>query len=115
METAKSISSLASAATYRSRNSSWYPIATAESYDGWRYVSTGAFIQWFASTAFGGLNYSNTPVCAVTHVDEPGLPGVSDSQVYFRLWCQNKNFAICAWASRRTALFQAVGDPFVSR
>jgi len=75
----------------------------------------GNFIQWFSSNAFGGTNYSNTPVGAVTHVEEPFSPGVENSQIYFGLWAAGKNFAICAWNSRRTPYFQAVGDPFVRR
>jgi len=72
------------------------------------------FIQWFSSNAFGGTNYSNTPIGAVTHVEEPGLPDVENSSVYFGLWETGKNFAICAWNSRQTPYFQAVGDPFIT-
>jgi len=74
-----------------------------------------SFLKWFASSSFGGTNYSNTPVGGVTHVMEPDYAGVSDSSLYFGLWVQHKNFAICAWNSRRTAQFQAVGDPFTKR
>jgi hypothetical protein len=31
------------------------------------------------------------------------------------LWKAGKNFAICAWNSRTTKNFQAVGDPFVTK
>jgi hypothetical protein len=53
----------------------------------------------------------------VTHVDEPFIPGIEDSQIYFGLWVAGKNFAICAWNSKRSSMnfFQAVGDPFVTR
>ena len=60
-------------------------------------------------------SYTNTPVGAVTHVSEPGLPGVNDAAVYFGLWAGGKNFAISAWNSSRTDKFQAVGDPLVTK
>ena len=71
------------------------------------------FVQWFSSNAFGGTNYSNTPIGAVTHVEEPSLGGVENSSTYFGLWAANKNLAICAWNSRQTQYFQAIGDPLV--
>ena len=97
-------------------NSAWYLVETLESFNGYatNFVS-GTFIWWFSKAAFGGTNYSNTPVGAVTHVDEPQLPGVNDFAIYFGLWAGGKNFAICAWNSRNTRYFQAVGDPFVER
>ena len=97
-------------------NSRWYIIETIESLNGQRCESgQGNFLKWFSSNAFGGTNYPNTPIGAVSHVEEPFIVGVSDSSRYFGLWVQNKNFAICAWNSRITAFFQAVGDPFVMR
>jgi len=96
----------------------WWIIQTIESYNGQRNtVSTGQgnFVQWYASDAFGGTNYANTPVGAVTHVEEPQLIFVNNASVYFGLWAGGKNFAIAAWNSRRTPYFQAVGDPLVSR
>ncbi len=94
-------------------NSSWYIIETVESFNGQRTINCGNFIQWFSSNAFGATNYKNTPVGAVTQVDEPYLGGVNDSGTYFGLWAEGKNFGICAWNSRNTEYFQAVGDPFV--
>lgn len=97
-------------------NSSWYIIMTVESFNGQRCdPGQGTFLKWFSSNAFGGTNYSNTPIGAATHVMEPSLSGVIDSGRYFGLWVQNKNFALCAWNSLNTVLFQAVGDPFVRR
>ncbi|MEO5803322.1 MAG: hypothetical protein ABIR24_07305 [Verrucomicrobiota bacterium] len=91
-------------------------IQTIESYNGIREIGgQGNFIRWFSSNAFGGTNYSNTPVGAVTHVEEPQLPGVNDASLYFSLWQSRKNFAIAAWQSRNTVAFQAVGDPFVTK
>ncbi len=100
-----------------SGNSGWWIIETVESYNGQRLnnADQSNFIQWFSSIAFGGTNYSNTPVGAVCHVEEPGLSGVNDASIYFGLWAAGKNFAICAWQSRLTPFFQAVGDPFVTK
>ena len=44
----------------------------------------GNFLEWYASNAFGGANYSNTPIAAVSHVDEPGQVD-NQPNVYFRL------------------------------
>jgi hypothetical protein len=93
--------------------SSWWLIETLESYNGQRGTGQGNFTQWFSDIAFGGMHYENTPVGAVSHVDEPGSEHINDPGVYFCLWASGKNFAICAWRSRRTTYFQAVGDPFV--
>ncbi len=97
-------------------NSSWYLIETIESFNGMRGdPGQGTFIKWLLPNAFGGTNYSNTPIGAVTHVEEPYAPNVENSQVYFGLWASGKNFGICAWNAQRTPFFQAVGDPFVTR
>lgn len=99
-------------------NSSWWIIETVESWNGQRYENgMGNFIQWFSSNAFGGTNYSNTPIGAVCHTDEPGLGGANNAYVYFSLWAGGKNFAITAWSSRstRTPHFQAVGDPLIKK
>jgi len=98
-----------------SGNSSWWVIETIESFNGWRDTGQGNFTQWFSSGAFGGTNYSNTPIGAVSHTDEPFLPGVNNASLYFGMWARNKSFAACAWNSRITQKFQAVGDPFINR
>lgn len=97
-------------------NSGWWIIETVESYNGQRVdPGQGRFIKWFSSNAFGGISYTNTPIGSVSHVAEPGLPGVQNASEYFGLWATGKNFAICAWNSTNTTVFQAVGDPFVKR
>jgi alpha-tubulin suppressor-like RCC1 family protein len=100
-----------------SGNSSWWIIETIESLNGWRHPGQGNFTQWFSPNAFGGINYLNTPIGAVTHTDEPNLTGVNKSEIYFRLWASNRAFASCAWNSRSSInqRFQAVGDPFVTK
>lgn len=99
-----------------SGHSRWWIIETVESFNGTRGgYGQGNFIQWFSSNAFGGTNYSNTPIGAVSHTEEPELLGIENSPAYFGLWAAGKNFAICAWTSRNTPFFQAVVDPFVTR
>jgi len=98
-----------------SGNSSWYLMQTIESFNGQRQTGQGNFTEWFSSNAFGGTNYSNTPVGAVSNVEEPGLPSNSYGAIYFGLWASGKNSGICAWNARNTIYFQAVGDPFVTK
>jgi hypothetical protein len=99
-------------------NIRWYIIETYESYNGMRlnqFTGQANFLQWFSPCAFGGAAYANTPVGAVSHTDEPHLDWCNDLASYFGLWAKGKNFAICAWVSRNTGNFQAVGDPLVRR
>jgi alpha-tubulin suppressor-like RCC1 family protein len=99
-----------------SGNSGWWIIETVESYNGQRYrLDQSKFTQWFAHNAFGGTDYSNTPIGAVSHTTEPGQSCVNDAAIYFGLWQSGKNFGMCAWTSRLTPHFQAVGDPLVVR
>jgi alpha-tubulin suppressor-like RCC1 family protein len=100
-----------------SGNSGWFLMETIESYNGQRNGAgfQGCFLDWFASNAFGGTNYSNTPVGAPSNVDEPGLPGTNYGGIYFGLWANEKNAGICAWNARNTPSFQVVGDPLVRK
>jgi hypothetical protein len=93
----------------------WYLIQTIESSNGRQYADSGNFIYWYQSNAFGGTNYSNTPIGAVSNTDEPYLPGNNNPAIYFGLWAGGKNFGVCAWASRNTPYFQAIGDPLITR
>jgi hypothetical protein len=106
-----------------SGKSGWYLMATLDSFNGQRVTFQSSFLTWFASNAFGGTSYSNTPVGAITHVDEPS-PCADDVFDYYGTWASGKCFAICAWAGQQgqTACtgytdlyFQAVGDPFVKQ
>jgi hypothetical protein len=96
-------------------SSSWWIIETTESFNGQRSLGQGNFTQWFSASAFGGTDHENTPVGAVSHTDEPTLPRLNNPQRYFGLWASGQSFAVCAWNSRRTEHFQAVGDPFVTK
>jgi hypothetical protein len=99
-------------------NSGWWLIRTVESYNGDRVTSQGNFLSWFAATAFGGTNYTNTPIAAVSYVDEPTEFGTIDG-TFFGLWESGNTFAICAWNSQNTLAgnfyTQAVGDPFIAK
>jgi alpha-tubulin suppressor-like RCC1 family protein len=100
-------------------NSAWWIIATVESYNGQRDnpgTGQGNFLQWFSANAFGGTDYSNTPVGAASHVEEPGAIA-NDPRLFFGYWEGGKHFAACVWGSRkdRINVIQFVGDPFVIR
>ena len=95
--------------------SGWWLIDTIESYNGMPGAGQGNYWEWFFIAAFGSVNYENTPVGAITHTDEPYLDHVNLPYPYLGLWAVGKNFAICAWNTRKTPHFQAVGDPFVTR
>ncbi len=104
-----------------SGNSGWYLIDTLESYNGaWTSGPKagehfqGNFIKWFSRNAFGGNNYENTPVAAVTSVEEPGLRGKNKPEL-FSCWDRGNIFIDCAWSTSRTPFFQAIGDPWVTK
>jgi hypothetical protein len=96
------------------RNSGWWIVETVESGNGEPTGGQGNYWQWYSLGAFGGTNYENTPVGAVTHVDEP-YGGWNAPYLYFGLWEAGKSFGISAWNSARTVEVQAVGDPFVTK
>ncbi len=102
-------------------DSAWYLYQTGESFNGVRINDSPIFptehpifLEWYSSVAFGGANYSRTPACGVTHVDEPGSPG-NVSSLLFALWAEGRRFGCCAWSSHKTVYFQAVGDPLIAR
>jgi uncharacterized repeat protein (TIGR03803 family) len=101
-----------------SGSSAWWIIETIESFNGRRDAvasnGQGDVEQWFASNAWGGTNYANTPVGAVSHVEEPYL-GNENGPTYMSLWESGFLFSECAWASKRTACFQAIGDPLIKQ
>ena len=84
-------------------------------------LPTATVIGTTGTNAYGGTNYSNTPVGAVTTVEEPGIPGKVSPSVYYGYWASGKSFAISAWAAQIVGngspgmYFQAVGDPFVRK
>ena len=101
--------------------SGWYIMNTIQSIDGQRTTFQASYLTCFASNAFWGTNYSNTPVGAVTTVEEPTLEGKVAPDVYYGEWAAGKSFSISAWAAQEQGYgypgfyFQAVGDPFVRK
>jgi len=107
--------------------SQWYIMSTIDSFSGERISGQAGFLTWFASNSFGGTNYSNTPVGAITYVDEPDLlpNGHANPAVYYGEWAAGKSFAISAWnaaalsAAQPSGIpateFQAVGDPLITK
>ena len=95
-------------------HSNWFLIKTIESFNGQWTTSQGNFVNWFSAKAFGGTNYSNTPVGATTNVEEPTTAGLAGPS-YLADWEKGMLFAEAAWDSRRTTFFMAVGDPLVTR
>jgi hypothetical protein len=91
---------------------------TDESFNGERYNDfQGNFLEWFSSGAFGGTNYSNTPVGAGSNVDEPGSTSCNPEQ-FFGYWAQGRNLAFRGWNSQvgGNALYiQVIGDPFTKQ
>lgn len=106
--------------TYKwSGSSGWWLINTIESHNGKLFTDLDSGHScpsvWFSVSAFGGTNYSNTPVGAVSTVDEPFLSGKNDNPNYFGLWTTGKTFGICAWGSKHSDYFQSVGDPLITK
>ena len=104
-------------------NSGWYIMSTVDSYSGQRNTGQAGFLSWFSTNSFGGTNYSNTPVGAVSYVDEPFYPGGQvDPTIYYGYWAAGNNFAFSAWAAAAgtgvwapAIKLQAIGDPFVRK
>jgi hypothetical protein len=94
--------------------SNWYLVKTFESYNGIIGSDHGNFERWFSPTTAGGWQYSRTPIGMVCHTDEPSVGGVEGS-MYMCNWEAGLLFSECAWSSRRTKYFMAVGDPLVKR
>ena len=110
--------------------SGWYIMQTVESFNGQISacydscdgpICQGTFISWYAADAFGGTNYSNTPVGAVSNVEEPKLLGNNDSGLYFEDWAAGRIFAYSGWNSFTlqnqswSHFLQVVGDPFTQK
>jgi hypothetical protein len=95
-------------------HSNWFLIKTIESFNGQWTTSQGNFVNWFSAKAFGGTDYSNTPVGATTNVEEPTTAGLAGPS-YLADWEKGMLFAEAAWDSRQTTFFMAIGDPLVTR
>lgn len=95
-------------------NSNWWLVKTIESYNGIIASGQGNFEGFFNPRCAGGFNYSRTPVGMACHTDEPRLNGIEGPQ-YLVNWEKGLLFSECAWSSRNTPFFMAVGDPLVAR
>jgi len=95
-------------------NSNWYLVKTFESWNGIIGSTQGNFDKWFHPSTAGGWKYSRTPIGMVCHTDEPTVGGVEGS-MYMCNWEAGLLFSECAWSSRNTKYFMAVGDPLVRR
>lgn len=95
--------------------SNWYVLFTLESWNGiYHYQQPGQqgnFEDWFSPNAFGGTNYSNTPVGTIVHTHEPGAGAITAKFFYF--WESGFNFADAAWAARRSPVIKVLGDPLL--
>ncbi len=94
-------------------------MASVDSYNGARNTGQSSFLTWWASNSFGGANYSNTPLGAVTHVAEPET-GVENTYTYYGTWAVGKPFVFNAWYAlySNQGGYQecaVVGDPFVTK
>jgi len=98
-------------------DSKWYVMTTSESYNGRRScLPHGSYVQWTSATAFGGTDYSSTPVGMVLNATEPSVSGMNGVPELFPLWENGRWFALCAWGSiHQPWAFLSVGDPLVSR
>jgi len=94
--------------------SNWWLVKTIESYNGIINSGQGNFEGFFNSRCAGGFLYSRTPIGMVCHTDEPLLGGIEGPQ-YLVNWEKGLLFSECAWSSRNTPFFMAVGDPLVTR
>jgi hypothetical protein len=94
--------------------SNWYLVKTFESWNGIIGSGQGNFEKWFHPFTAGGRNYSLTPIGMVCHTDEPTVGGVEGS-MYMCNWEAGLLFCECAWSSRNTRYFMAVGDPLVKK
>ena len=98
------------AVVFTGTHNSWWAGMTIESYDGdYNDVSYANPVTVFAPTAFGGTNYSNTPVAWVGTSQEPGLGGVEGS-AYMGSWSQGLTSLEAAWAGHNHPSFIAVTD-----
>ena len=66
----------------------WWVGMSVESFNGVYNVGQGNPVTFFAANAFGGTNYSNTPIAWIGDTTEPGVSGVGVAGIYFSAWAQ---------------------------
>jgi hypothetical protein len=97
-----------------SGSSGWYLLTTIESYNGQYASSHGDPTEFFAANAFGGTDYSNTPVFFYGHTQEPYLGGIATA-AYEELWARGYLAIECAWKAAMNSPILPLGDPLVRR
>ena len=96
--------------TFTGTNNGWWAGMSIESYDGdYNDVSFANPVTVFAPAAFGGTNYSNTPIAWVGTSQEPGLGGV-EGPAYMGAWARGFSSLEAAWAGDLVSSFIAVTD-----
>jgi hypothetical protein len=73
-------------------------------------------VDWFGPGAFiqdNTTDYTNVPVGAVAHTNEPGFSLIGPG--YLKDWNEGDLFIFCAWCNRKTESFLPIGDPFVMK
>jgi hypothetical protein len=99
-------------------NAGWWIGTSVESYNGVYGDDMGDPTKVFAAMAFGGTNYSNTPICWVGSTAEPGGKW-SGNSAYFDRWAKGSSPLEAAWSSityapgSSTAYILAVTDVFL--
>ena len=88
---------------------SWWVGATNESYNGVYGSYMGDPTDYFSANAFGGTNYSNTPICFTVHTAEPRVAGCENSS-YFDRWARGWSSLEAAWTGQDTHRFLVVTD-----
>ena len=93
----------------------WWLGMSVESFDGVyggnQTMSQSDPTEWFASNAFGGTNYSNTPICFVGNTQEPLISGCVWAP-YFGDWSKGWSTSEAAWAGE-TATTVSQGNTFL--
>jgi autotransporter-associated beta strand protein len=90
-------------------NASWWIGMSIESFNGIYGDYMGDPTEFFAANAFGGTNYSSTPVCFAVHTSEPTYGGCTQAE-YFEGWARGWSSLEAAWAGRATGCFLVVTD-----
>lgn len=105
-------------------DSNWYIAEVLESLNGQWSPGEGqhSYREWFTSSAFGGTNWINTPVVALSSVNEPRVTGYFAPGVWLPLWNVGRSSARSAWLSQPARVgatqpesMQLTGDPLIQR
>jgi len=88
--------------------------SSSEYAQGLRPIRHSCYTQYFAKSAFGGINYDKTPIIFVGNTSEPGYPGSVSNSNWFQDWCDGKTAYETVTANITNSWrMLAVGDPLV--